>query len=329
MSITCSVYGLGIQVNVPIAGLIGLPTPSKIDVYISVGTTTPEWAITTDAAFQVCHVSAELDERGCPALTVNRSLASGDFRFVYSDGTTVVIDAQGSRVWATSAETASVEDTAAYLLGPILRFVLRLRGITCLHASAVAIDGQAVALVGPAGAGKSSAAAAFAQLGFPVLADDVVALSDQGHRFSVQPAYPRVRLWPASVTALFGSAEALPRITPNWDKCFLDLNAPGFQFQHEPLPLSAIYILGERRGDLGVPMVEILSSREGMMALVSDTHASLVLDRAKRAQEFEMLGRLVKNVPLRRVTACADFARIAELCAAIIGDLKQKSVRVA
>ena len=40
-------------------------------------------------------------------------------------------------------------------------FVMLLRGIVCLHASAIAIDDEAIALLGPAGSGKSTTAAAF------------------------------------------------------------------------------------------------------------------------------------------------------------------------
>ncbi len=36
------------------------------------------------------------------------------------------------------------------LLGLILGFVLRLRGVTCLHASAIAVRDRAIALLGPA-----------------------------------------------------------------------------------------------------------------------------------------------------------------------------------
>ena len=91
-----------------------------------------------------------------------RPVAGGRyFRFRYGDGTEFVIDRPGSRVWATWPEPWTVEDAATYLLGPILGFVLRLRGVVCLHASAVAVGDRAVVLLGPSGAGKSTTAAAF------------------------------------------------------------------------------------------------------------------------------------------------------------------------
>ena len=150
-------------------------------------------------------------------------------------------------------ENFTVQDAATYLLGPIFGFLLRLRGVVSLHASGVMIGDHAVALVGPAGAGKSTTAAAFAQCGYPVITDDVFALKDSGGRFFVEPGYATLRLWPDSVEALCGSPHALPLITPNWDKRYLDLRSADFQFANSRVPISAIYVLGERRQDAGAP----------------------------------------------------------------------------
>ena len=222
----------------------------------------------------------------------------------------------GSGLWP---DTATIEDTRNPSARSILGFVLGC-GVTCLHASAVSSGGQAIALVGPEGAGKSSTAAAFAQLGYPVLTDDVAALIDLGGRFKVQPAYPRVRLWPASVKSLFGSVEALPRIVPNWDKRYLDLNGPGFRFQQEPLPLAAVYFLGNRSSVPILPKVEPVGFKAGLMALVSNTYSSYLLDKSMREGEFDLLGRLAHSVHLRRVTPSADITRIRKLCEVIIDD---------
>lgn len=321
--ICCTVYGLGLRVNMPIAGLAGLAAPAQVDVNMTLGSLPPELARPSLGDVEEYYASPNRDVHGQPTLKVFRLFGGEYFRINYRDGTVIVVDAQGENVWAIWPDTATVEDTATYLLGPILGFVLRLRGVICLHASAVAVGDKAIALVGPSGAGKSSTAAAFARLGYPVLSDDVVALSDLGDRFEVRPAYPRVRLWPESVLSLFGSDNALPRITPGWDKRFLDLRTPGYQFQHVPLPLAAVYFLGGRSGDISVPIVEPVSPRNALIRLVTDTYTNYLLNLAQRAQEFELLGRMVENVPTRQVTPGADFSRIDDLCAAIVADFEQ------
>jgi hypothetical protein len=120
------------------------------------------------------------------------------------------------------------------------------------------------------------------------------------------------------VKALYGSETHLPKLTPNWDKCYLDLKE---QFHAEPLPLAAIYHLGERRHDTRAPFVESLDRSEGLLSLIANTYATKLMDKQMRAREFELLTRVLNNVPLRRVTPHADPARISELCDTILNDL--------
>jgi hypothetical protein len=318
----CSVYGLGLELNVPIAGLAGLEAPDHVDVTMRLGQLPPgAWDTSSSAQH---YVSTRRDPAGLPTLHVTRTPDDRYFVFAYRDGTRIVVAADGDAVWATWPPAATVEDTATYLLGPTLGFVLRVRGVTCLHASAVVIDGKAVALVGEASAGKSSTAAAFARAGHAVLSDDVVALDDRGDSFLVQPAYPRVRLWDDAVRPLFGSADALPRITPTWEKRYLDLNAPGYHFQHEALPLAAIYLLGERVAPPAAPAITEVAPREALMGLVANTYANYLLDAPQRAVEFEALGRLVRHVPVRSARASSEFSRIGEFCEHIVADVRQQ-----
>src|SRR5438128_11149674 len=294
-----SIYGLGLEADVAITGLKGLRVPDRIDVSLALGRMPPDLDGMPEPSAADFYVSDDRDERGVPGVKVARLAGGAYFRIAYADGTRIVVDSKASRIWATAPAGATVEDTATYLLGPALGFVLRLRGVTCLHASAVAIGGGAVAFVGAAGAGKSSTAAAFARLGYPVLTDDVAALEDFGDRFNVQPAYPRVRLWPDAVEALFGAPDALPRITPGWEKRYLALDNAHHRFQASPLELRAVYLLGERAEEGGATRVEAATGKSALMSLVAETYATRMIDAALRAREFELLGRLVEHVPVR------------------------------
>jgi hypothetical protein len=204
----------------------------------------------------------------------------------------------------------------------VFGFVLGLRGVCCLHASVVVVDGWAVALLGSAGAGKSTTAAAFARQGYPVLSDDVAALLVRQGRFFVQPAYPHLRLWPNSVATLYGSPDALPTLTPTWEKCRLDLTGQGYHFQEQPTQLAAVYALDERRDEPVAPYVEAFSGRAALLRLLGNTYASRLLYPPARNREFELLGRLARTVPLRRVFPHADPRRLAGLCDVIREDFR-------
>jgi hypothetical protein len=244
------------------------------------------------------------------------------FRLLYTDGTEFLVSRSGAEVWATWLEPMTLDDTATYLLGPILGVVLRLRSAVCLHASAVALGGWAVALVGPAGAGKSTTAAAFARRGFPVLSDDVSSLGVRGETLLVHPGNPRLRLWSQSAQALFGAPDALPRLTPNWDKLCLDLGGNDFAFQATPLSLGAVYVLGKRSGNMRAPYMEPLSLQESFLELVRNAYVASWLDRAMMVMDFELFGRLVRCVPVRRVIPHEDPTRLPALCQAILDDFQ-------
>jgi hypothetical protein len=230
----------------------------------------------------------------------------------------------GRDVWMDWPETSTLEDAATYLMGPVLGFVLRLRGMVSLHASAVAIGDRAIALVGEGGAGKSTTAAAFACLGYAVLCDDLVPLADQTGHFLAQPAYARVNLWPDSVRALFGSEEALPRITPTWEKRFLALDQNGHRFETRPLPLVVVYILNSRDSSSVEVSFETLTAPSALITLVRNTYVNYLLDAGMRRQEFEVLSRLVAAVPVRSARLPDDPSRLREFCEAIAADAREQ-----
>jgi len=312
-----AIYGLQIHLNQSVPGLLLSSEQTRpVDIQIHFGSM-PSPFQDGQTTRDLWYVNPEPGPGGKPRLTVWHS--ADFFHLQYADGTEFLIDRHGTRIWATwPSETLSLEDTATYLLGPVMGFVLLLRGFISLHACAIAIGEHAVAIVGPAGSGKSTTAAAFAEQGYRILAEDVVMLRDLGAEFLVQPAYPSIRLWPASVEALYGAADKLPKLTPTWDKCYLDLTQNKYQFQHNPLPLAAVFILAERVNDTAAPFIEDLTPAEGLMSLIANTYATYLMDKEMRAREFEILQRVLNSVPIKRVTPHLDPARIDGLCQAIL-----------
>lgn len=316
-------FGLHLHCNKPIPGLLNLPPTFVPDVRVWLDEI-PSWLkqIVENNSTIWC-VSPYKDLSGQP-LMKGWKVGNGEYwRLEYSDRTEFIIDGKGTQIWATWPDNLTLEDTATYLLGPILGFLLRLRGVVCLHASAVAVEDKSIAILGPAGAGKSTTAAAFAKAGFAVLSDDIVPILERDNQFLVQPAYPRLRLWPTSVKALYGEEDALPCLTPNWDKCYLDLTQPEYKFQELPLPLGAIYILSDRTTSPSAPFLETVPSNTGLISLISHTYANNLLDKKMRAAEFDLLSRVITKAPLRLVTPHADSENISQLCDVILKDFQK------
>lgn len=243
------------------------------------------------------------------------------------------INAEGTHISATWTLSV-IEEVTALLLGQVLGCVLRLRGILCLHACAVKIGDQAVVIVGHSGIGKSTLAAALASQGYAILSDDIAVLDERGPRqWRVLPGYPRLRLWPETIKALYGPEDKLARIFSFTKKRFVSLTQNGaegtpWRFQSRPLPLGALYILGERKAGLAAPIIEPMPPATGVMALMAHraiNHLYLQMKPGKQAQEFAGLSRVAMEAPMRHVICGDGLDTLPRLCDAIVQDLSALS----
>lgn len=319
-------YGLSLRSDVQLPGLspgsrAGLFSPVEFT-----SRTKPDWALAAlNSPGDLIHSLPAEPECGDPTFLV-RSYDDGKFfQLAYGDGTEFFVDERGERVSGSYVDPLTVEDLATYFLGPVLGFVLRRRGVSPLHASAVCIDGMAVVISGGAGSGKSTTAAALALRGAPALCEDIAALDEIGGQFYVRPGYPRICLWPDAVEKLLGDRAALPDLTPTWDKKFLD--GKRAKFADVRMPLGAIYLLNGPVSHADAPRMEEISAREALLELVHNTYMNALLTRQQRAEEFELLSRLVMRVPCKRVTPHRNASNIGAMCELLERDAHTVSAR--
>lgn len=57
-----------------------------------------------------------------------------------------------------------------------------------------------------------------------------------------------------------------------------------------------------------------------LLELVKNTYMNWLLDREQRAEEFNVLGNLVQQVPVRRLVPHSDPRKIPQLCELIESD---------
>ena len=328
MSPAYSLFGLTLEASRPLPGLVSTPAGARADVQLR-WDELPAWASDTgERDRRLWYRSPDVDARGRAVLSVWELECGGALHLRYADGAEFVVDTRGSRVWAGWSGAVPADDALSYLLGPVWSLVLRLRGIASLHASAVAVGDSAVAFVGPVGAGKSTTAAVFAGRGYAVLSDDLVALEESGDPFRAAPGFPWLRLRPESVGAIAATARTPPRLTPTGDGRYvdLDLTHDGYRFQARPLPLAALYLLDGLSIEPATPRVETSSGAETMMALVANSWTTRVLDRSRRAREFELLGAVAAGIRCRRLRVPRDPAGLSRLCDAIEEDLEDMAL---
>jgi hypothetical protein len=197
------------------------------------------------------------------------------------------------------------------ILGVALGVLLHQRGLLTLHASAVAVDGGAVAFAGGKRMGKSTRAAALHARGYPIVADDVVAVSlSNTEEPMVLPGFPHLKLWPDAAAILGDGPGDWAGVHPAVEK----RTRPALRgFSKGALPLRCIYILtdGTHQG------VEPLYSQGIFLELVRHSYAlRFVGSVGASVEHFRQSVRLAKAVPfyyLNRPLALPEMLDLAHL----------------
>jgi hypothetical protein len=181
----------------------------------------------------------------------------GAGRYRIEAGREIVVDPDSS---------APERNARLYLLGSAFGALLHQRGLLPLHASAIAIDGSAVAFMGESGSGKSTLAAWFQHKGCRVLADDVCVVKfDQEGRPAVVPGPPRLRLWEETLEAFGGNADGLDRsyaAETDWNKFDVPITEGTADLRE--LPLRSVYVL--QRGAFAISQLQGLDAAEAVFA---------------------------------------------------------------
>jgi hypothetical protein len=218
-------------------------------------------------------------------------------------------------------EQATHESFATYLLGQVLSFSLLSFGYEPLHATAVVIDGGAVAFLGDCGYGKSTLGAAFVARGFPILTDDVLALEERDGRWIAHAGPPRLKLFPAVARKVLarGNGDAL---NPGTSKLVLPL-ASGESVDRS-VPIKALYVLPEPAELAGRAPARVriapLSGQEAFFQVIRSAFNLIQVDRARLENQFAMATRLAGGVPLRRLAYPRTLASLGAVCDAVLSD---------
>ncbi|MEP0203753.1 MAG: hypothetical protein ABJ084_05755 [Halioglobus sp.] len=181
------------------------------------------------------------------------------------------------------------EATSEHLyLNQVLPLAMSKMGTLVFHASAVAINGGAVAFLGESGRGKSTLAASFATNGYSFLTDDGLVLNVEENGYSVSPSHPSIRLWEDSRQALV-PAEAMvgPKVSfTNKVKFLADKN---IVFCREKCPLTRVYFLGNSSSS--TPTIRPMAPTEARIELVRHSFLLDVKDKSLLADQFNLMSR--------------------------------------
>jgi hypothetical protein len=240
-----------------------------------------------------------------------------------TDETTVIFGRNASQIWvrwrSAAADTEQFwVEMSGWILGSVLGYAMCLRGLPTLHGSVVAVDGQAVGLLGVSGAGKSTLAAAFVAAGHAMLADDHLVVGQDARGYCARPGPSRLRLWPSSLS-VFDSERAMLPFTADGDgKRFVQPGANAYCT--ESLPLAAIYVLMPRDPERTEVAVDDLSPAAALNALMNQRFCTIALPASQPASTFAALSALVQRIPVRLLHRPHGLETLPAVVAAIQKD---------
>lgn len=204
-------------------------------------------------------------------------------------------------------------EEALWLGGSVHVAVAALNGLLPLHASAVAAGGRAYAFTGPAGAGKSTLAAALGRRGMPLMCDDTLLIDPLGPDPLVcLPGRKRLKLLDDALALTGATAEAPVGV----DTGKVYARPPGGTVS-APLPLAMLVFLEDGPELRWEPIVGA-----ERFARLEDDHYSQAMVRAAQVKGrvglFALRARVAGQVRMARLVrprSADGFAASVKLAA--------------
>lgn len=221
------------------------------------------------------------------------------------------IRADGREIIVHAGDGEADAEVANLIEGPILARATRLAGRPCLHATALASGGRAIALMGPSGVGKSSLAWALIEQGCGLVSDDMVGVTIGADGPMAHPGRTCLRMWPDSVGRL-GVGEGLAAVLfpTTTELAKIGVRDPG-QGPRVPVPLHAVYRLSPRRAGLCHAVIDDLPPGERLAELAANLHGMIAPAKALRQNELALLAKVAARTPIRSLTLPDDLGVLA------------------
>jgi hypothetical protein len=141
------------------------------------------------------------------ATVVGRFYGLVDFEISSAGRPSVGEDTGKQQVTFYRAPTAPLDLVAILIAGSMVAYLLSADGRLVLHASAVEVDGKALAFVGQSGQGKTTMATVLCAAGYPFVADDLLPIGQSADEVTCVPVGTELRVR-EKVEALLGRFEA-------------------------------------------------------------------------------------------------------------------------
>ncbi len=234
-----------------------------------------------------------------------------------------LISSDGRRITYNPLPKATRIAFETYLLGQVLSYSLLKLGYEVLHATAVIVDGEALAFLGGSGSGKSSLAAAFLQAGYRILSDDLLVLVETPKGFLVPPGLPRIKLFPDITERFLPFPRNGGAMNPLTEKSVIPV--PEAHSRRTPAPLRALYKRPQPSPKRSPTKIRFsrLPEKAAFRELLAGTFNSRIVEPPRLRRQFESISKLLETVPFRRISYAPGLDFLPQVRDAILSDFRR------
>ena len=231
------------------------------------------------------------------------------------------VDDEGRQVRAWPAPGVDHATVRHLYLNQVQPLAWSKQGKLVLHGSAVEIEGQGVAFIGPSGYGKSTLAASFATSGSSFLSDDGLVIEESATGYMIVPHHPSIRLWQDSRAALINPQVApAPPVQYTNKARFLAGDAVAFCAQ--PRELRRVYFLAAQGAR--EPAFTRMKPADALVELVKNSFMLDTDEAATLSSNFDLLSRLVSLPVYFRLDYPRSYRSLPGVRAAIAWHIAQE-----
>lgn len=225
---------------------------------------------------------------------------AGVARFLIEDASSIQYDPE---------DNTDPEELTAFLTGSVLGLLLHLRGAVVLHASAVMVGERAVLFCGLSGAGKSTISAALGERGYPMVSDDLCALTTaEDGTVTVVADGREHKLWHQALDGLDLNARKGEEVRAQINKFFVE---PRDRVT-KPVPVGALYELVEHHAGEAPEIVPLAASDAAHIVRRNAFRPLLMRMLNQKADYFRVAARLASQGEIAQFRRPIDFDKLAE-----------------
>ncbi len=202
------------------------------------------------------------------------------------------------------------------ILGRAMGTLLHQRGFLVLHASAVNINGEAVAFMGWRGNGKSTTTMSLLNSNYPLISDDVLALKIEDNNVLAIPSFPRIKLRQDIMESFTEEIDPNTQIHPDIKKHYYEVK----NFSSTTIPLKRIYVLEKSYEN----KITNLEYQDAIINLIRHSYCVSILEGEEQQENLKQSAKLMKNVPIKCLNINHCIEKISELVDLVEKDLKHE-----